>query len=145
MKIVDSNILLYAVNQEMPLHNIAREWLDNALSQSETVGFAWLALLSFVRVSTRRGVFTTPLTSDQALDIVRLWLSQPTVTVVEPTRRHLAVVQDLLKPLGVAGNLVPDAHLAALAIEHGATMCSFDNDFSRFAGLQWLDPSKPHN
>ncbi len=75
-----------------------------------------------------------------ALDEIQRWLAQPVATVVHPTDRHAAVLRDLLAPLGAGGNLTSDAHLAALAIEHGATLCSHDNDFSRFAGLRWVDP-----
>ena len=97
-------------------------------------------LLSFVRLSTRRVPMAEPLDVEHATGFVEEWLAQPCTTVVAPTHRHTAVLRDLLAPLGSGGNLVSDAHLAALAIEHGATVCSSDNDFSRFAGLRWLDP-----
>jgi toxin-antitoxin system PIN domain toxin len=104
------------------------------------VGLAWVVLLAFVRLSTKPAVFERPLGLGDALDIVDGWLAQPCVTVVQPGRRHSALVRELLEPLGTAGNLVTDAHLAALAIENGAELYSCDADFSRFVGLHWVDP-----
>lgn len=97
-------------------------------------------LLGFVRLTTRPNVFARPLTSDAALDIVDGWLGLPVTVIVHPTERHAGVLRQLLAPLGTAGNLTTDAHLAALAIEHGAELCSTDADFFRFPGLRWLDP-----
>jgi toxin-antitoxin system PIN domain toxin len=97
-------------------------------------------VLAFVRLSTRATVFTNPLTAEQALDLVDEWLALPPVTVVHPGRRHAAILRELLSAVGTAGNLVSDAHLAALAIEHGAELCSCDADFSRFPGVRWVDP-----
>jgi hypothetical protein len=104
------------------------------------VGFAWVVLLGFVRLSTTPRTNGSPWDVREALDAVDSWLAQPVATVVHPTPRHGSVLRDLLVPLGAGGNLTSDAHLAALAIEHGATLCSHDNDFSRFAGLNWVDP-----
>lgn len=110
------------------------------LSGDETVGFAWVVLLAFLRLSTNPQIFQRPLSPDRALDVAESWLRQPCVVVVEPGDRHTAVVRRLLAPLGTAGDLVSDAHLAALAIENGAELSSCDTDFSRFAGLRWVDP-----
>jgi uncharacterized protein len=140
VKIPDVNLLLYAYEPEALLHDRARDWLEEALSGSETLGLAWVALLGFVRLSTRRAAFDVPLSVEQAIGFVQEWLNQPPATVVHPTQRHAAVLRDLLAPLGAGGNLTTDAHLAALAIEHGATLCSSDNDFGRFSGLDWVDP-----
>jgi toxin-antitoxin system PIN domain toxin len=140
MKLVDANILIYAVDEAAPLHQRARKWLEEALAGPDTLGFSWLVLLAFVRLTTRAGVFNRPLTMDAAMDLVELWLSQPGVTVVHPTARHAHTLRQLLKPLGTAGNLTNDAHLAALAIEHGGEVCSCDADFQRFSGLRWHDP-----
>jgi hypothetical protein len=123
-----------------PQHEPAKKWLEDALSGAETVAFAWAALVGFIRLATSRQRFGAPWSPGQALDIVDSWLAQPVATVVHPTHRHAAVLRDLLAPLGTGGNLTSDAHMAALAIEHGATLCSHDNDFSRFAGLRWEDP-----
>jgi uncharacterized protein len=143
VKLPDANLLLYAADESSSRHRAAREWLEATLSGSETVAFAWSALLAFVRISTRATIFERPLEPEQALDIVDGWRAQPCVTVVHPTERHAAVLRELLAPLGTAGNLTTDAHLAALAIEHGALLCSGDTDFSRFQGLRWMDPLKP--
>lgn len=115
-------------------------WVDETLSGSETVALAWSVLLGFVRLSTRAVVFEHPLTGEQALDLVDQWLRLPVTTVVHPTERHADILRALLEPLGTAGNVTTDAHLAALAIEHGAQVCSTDADFSRFAGVRWVDP-----
>ncbi len=140
MRLLDLNVLIYAVDQSSPRHDPARGWLDQTLSGSDTVAFAWQVLVGFLRLSTRSAVFARPLTVDESFDIVDGWLAQPCVTIVHPTDRHPSVLRGLLKPLGAAGNLTSDAHLAALAIEHGAELCSTDVDFSRFSGVRWIDP-----
>lgn len=140
MKLVDANLLLYAVNEDAPLHAKARRWLEALLCGSETVGFAWTVLLAFLRLSTRAAVFPRPLAPEESLDLMDSWLSQPCSTVVHPGERHLRILRDLIAPLGTGGNLATDAHLAALAIEHGAELCSCDSDFSRFPGLRWRNP-----
>ena len=121
-------------------HEPARAWVEERLSGSETFAFTWVVLLAFIRLTTSPRVFQSPLSTSEALDLVDSWLAQPCVTVVHPTSRHAPVLRDLLEPLGTAGNLTTDAHLAALAIEHGAELCSTDRDFSRFAGLRWANP-----
>lgn len=141
MKLVDANVLLYAVNRDAERHELARRWLDGALSGSETVAFSWVVLLAFVRLATKTALFPEPLAADEALDRVDAWLAAPPAVVVEPTVDHARVVRDLLVPLGVGGNLVSDAHLAALAIEHRCTIVSFDHDFSRFGGIRWELPA----
>jgi uncharacterized protein len=140
VKLPDINLLLYAYDADSPRQDSAREWLEQTLSAAETVAFAWAAMVGFVRIATNPAIFERPWGAGEALDVVDEWLARPAVTVVHPTDRHAAVLRDLLTPLGAAGNLTSDAHLAALAIEHGATLCSCDNDFARFAGLRWLDP-----
>jgi toxin-antitoxin system PIN domain toxin len=140
VKLPDVNLLLYAADETSARHESARQWLEQALSGRETVAFAWLALVGFIRISTNAAIFERPRDAKEALDLVDGWLDQPCVTVIHPTDRHAAVLRELLLPLGTAGNLTNDAHLAALAIEHGATLCSCDTDFSRFQGLRWIDP-----
>ncbi len=140
MKVVDANVLLYAVNEDATKHQESREWLDAALSGGATVGFSWIVLLAFVRLSTKAGVFPHPLTVAEALGVVEAWLAQPSAVVVEPTVRHASVLADLLHAVGVGGNLVNDAHLAALAIEHHGLVVSFDRDFDRFAGVKREQP-----
>lgn len=140
MKIVDANVLLYAVNVDAPLHRKAKAWLETTLSGSEPVGFDWTVLVSFLRLSTRAGVFPRPLPLNEAFESMTRWLDQPCAEIVDPAERHLEVLQQLLSPLGTAGNLVPDAHLAALALEYGAELCSCDSDFARFPGVRWTNP-----
>lgn len=141
MLLVDANVLLHAVNSDATEHSAAREWLDRRLSETEPVAFAWVALLAFVRVGTRAGVLPSPMTVTEAFDYVEEWLSRPRSVVLHPTARHAAVLRGLLEPSGTAGNLTTDAHLAALAVEHGATLVSFDRDFGRFPGLRWRHPA----
>lgn len=140
MKLVDANVLLYAVNSDADHHERSRRWLDASLSGADTVGFAWIALLAFVRLSTREGLFPRPLSMDEAMDRVDAWLAAPPAVVLEPTIEHSRVLRSLLEPLTTAGNLVNDGHLAALAVEHKCEIVSFDNDFSRFAGVRWQEP-----
>ncbi len=121
MKLVDANLLLYAVDETSPHHRAAKRWLEERLSGAETVAFAWAVLLAFVRLATNPRVFELPLTLEEALEIVDSWLAQPQATVLDPTDRHSRLLRELLAPLGTAGNLTSDAHLAALAIEHGAS------------------------
>lgn len=140
MKLVDTNLLLYAVDERSPHHAIAKTWLEEQLSVSETFAFAWFVLLAFLRLATNPRVFAAPLAADAALRRVDSWLDQPNTTIVHPTNRHSALLRELLAPLGTAANLVNDAHLAALAIEHGAELCSGDRDFARFPRVRWLNP-----
>ena len=141
MKLVDANVLLYAVNEDARHHEASRRWLDDALSGGATVAFAWVALLAFVRLSTRVDLFPSPLTVDGAFDRVESWLGATTAVVVEPTTAHSRILRDLLQGVGAGGNLVNDGHLAALAVEHRCEVVSYDNDFSRFAGVSWESPT----
>ncbi len=140
MKLLDVNLLLYAVNANAALHSRARAWLEGILTGTETVAFSWNVLLAFLRLATRPGLFERPLPVETALDLVDRWLAQPPATVIHPGPRHLRILRDLLAPWGTGGNLTSDAHLAALAIEHGAELCSCDADFARFPGLRWRNP-----
>ena len=140
MILVDANILIYAVNREAPLHAAAKSWWEKTVSGNETVGLSWVVLLAFLRLTTRPNLFPKPLRIEAALDIVAAWLEQPSVTVVHPGPRHVEMLRDLLLPVGTGGNLASDAHLAALALEHGAELCSSDHDFARFRPLKWRNP-----
>ena len=140
MKLPDVNLLIYAIDEDAVRHAKARGWLEEVLSGTEAVAFAWAVLLGFVRILTNPVALENPLSADEALDYVDGWLGQPVADVVHPTPKHASLLRELLEPLGAAGNLSSDAHLAALAIEHGAELCSCDTDFARFAGLRWLDP-----
>lgn len=142
MQLVDANVLLYAVNTSSPRHEEAHEWLDHSLGGGETVGFAWIVLLAFVRLATHAAVFPRPLALPDALAVLRSWLGRPTAVVVEPTARHADVLAGLLLPVGTGGNLVNDAHLAALSLEHGCEIVSYDADFARFSGVRWRTPGQ---
>ena len=137
MKLPDLNILLYTVNQASPHHAQARTWLELALGGNESVALDWQVLVGFIRISTHKTILPQPLTIEQALQFVDEALHAPAAQVTHPTERHASLVGRLLLGAGIAGNLANDAHLAALAIEHGATLVSFDRDFSRFAGLSF--------
>lgn len=140
MKLVDANVLLYAVNSASDRHTPARRWLDRALSGADTVGLAWVPLLAFIRLSTKVGLFPHPLPVDEALSRVVEWCAAPNAVAVAPTPRHADILGQLLRPLGSGGNLVNDAHLAALSVEHRATVVSYDSDFGRFDGVSWSTP-----
>lgn len=141
MNLVDANVLLYAVNTAADQHERSRRWLDGALGDGGPVGFAWLPMLAFIRLATKPGLFPRPLPVDDALGQVEDWLQHPASVVVEPTARHGSVLAGLVRELGTGGNLVSDAHLAALAVEHGATIVSFDSDFERFSGVRVVQPT----
>jgi toxin-antitoxin system PIN domain toxin len=132
VNIVDVNVLLYAVNNRSVRHRQAHGWLTRQLAGNGTVGFAWTALLGFVRVGTSRSILPSPMTSDQAFDVLDGWLAPPAAVIVEPTVRHRAILRGLLAAAGTAGNLTNDAHLAALAVEYGGAVATFDRDFERF-------------
>ena len=141
MKLVDAHVLLYAVNTDAPHHVESRQWLDAALSGGASVAFSWIALLAFVRLATKVALFPLPLTVDEAFDRVDAWLGAAPAVLVEPTIHHARVVRSLLVATGVGGNLVSDAHLAALSIEHRCQIVSYDYDFSRFEGVDWATPA----
>lgn len=142
MKLVDANVLLYAVNEDAVHHETARRWLDDALGGGDTVGFAWVALLAFVRLATKEGLFARPLSVEAAMAQVEDWISAPGGRVIHPGANHSAVLTQCLTEVGRGGNLVNDAHLVALAREHRAQIASYDNDFSRFPGITWRTPDE---
>jgi uncharacterized protein len=136
MVIVDANVLLYAVDSASAHHAPARRWLDGSLAGAEAVGLAWVALLAFVRIGTNPSILPRPMTADEATDQVERWIEAPAAVVAQPTARHASLLRGLLQATGTAGNLTTDAHLAALAVEHGAAIVSFDRDFARFPGVR---------
>ena len=140
MRLVDANVLLHAVNEGSSQHETARRWLDGSLAGRDRVGFAWLVLTAFLRLSTHSSVFARPLSTDQAIGVASEWTAAQNAVIVTPGPTHLAVLQQLLRGTGTGGNLVNDAHLAALALEHRADVVSYDNDFTRFAGVRWFRP-----
>jgi uncharacterized protein len=140
MKLVDINLLIYAINKDTPHHSKAKIWLEESLSNEEPFGFAWIVILGFLRIVTNSRIMPAPLSPELAIAIVDDWLQQPPSLTVVPSQRHWSILKELLPPLGTAANLTSDAHLAALAIEHGARLYSTDNDFTRFQPLRWTNP-----
>jgi toxin-antitoxin system PIN domain toxin len=140
MKIVDINLLIYAINKDTPHHSKAKKWLEDSLSSDEPFGFAWIVILGFLRIITNGRIMPNPLTPEVAIEMVDDWLRQPPSISVVPSHQHWSIFKELLTPLGTAANLTSDAHLAALAIEYGARLFSTDNDFSRFQSLRWTNP-----
>ncbi|MBI4868658.1 MAG: PIN domain-containing protein [Candidatus Wallbacteria bacterium] len=133
MKLVDLNLLLYAVNRDSPHHGAALTWWEDAVNGKEAVGLCWPVILGFLRLSTRRGLFPSPLSVEQAIGVVDGWLSQPRVRVLAPVADLWPSLRTTLELAGTAGNLTTDAHLAALAVDSGATLYSTDSDFARFS------------
>lgn len=140
MILVDASLLVYAHVSSAVSHTAARAWLDGQLNGSSQVGLPWASLLAFVRLVSNPRVFARPRTVAQAWAQVEDWLALPVVWIPEATERHKDVLAGLLANASFRSNLVPDAHLAALALEHGLTLCSADGDFARFAGLRWKNP-----
>lgn len=142
MILLDANILLYAEDQLSPYHKIAREWWDDQLSGYSPVCLCWTVIGAFIRIGTNPRVFNHPLSLEQALSRVQSWLDQPCTRIVHPTSQHWSIFRKILIEGQAAANLVTDAHLAALAIEHGCELISTDSDFSRFPGIKWRNPFK---
>lgn len=142
MRVVDANVLLYAINEDAKHHETALEWLDRALTGEDTVGFNWIVMLAFVRLSTRPDIFQAPLSTAEAFAQLDDWIAAPGGRVLHPGERHLGILSSLLDDVGTGGNLVNDAHIAALAIEHRASVVTYDNDFARFAQVRAHTPAQ---
>lgn len=143
MKVVDLNILIYAVNRDTVHHAKAKRWLERAMQGAEPVALPWSVLLGFVRIATNPRIMPGPLSPEQAMSIADGWLEQPIVRVLDPGDEHWRILKELLQETGTAGNLTTDAHLAALVIETGSTLYSSDSDFARFENLKWINPLRP--
>ena len=140
MNLLDANLLLYAEDSLAQHHDTARTWWDARLSGSDPVALCWPVLTAFIRIGTNPRLHQRPLTLDEAIARVQSWLDQPCVQVIGPTEQHWAIFQDLLRKGKATANLVSDAHLAALAIEHNCILQSSDSDFARFRSLKWNNP-----
>ena len=140
MILVDANLLIYAQVRDFPQHEAARDWLDGRLNGSAPVGLPWPSLLAFLRLTTNPRVFKRPEPMADAWRQVLAWVGNESAWIPQPTVRHAEIIGGLLAAHGMQANLVPDAHLAALAIEHGLVLCSTDGDFARFSGLRWENP-----
>lgn len=143
MNLVDANLLIYAVDRDSPQHRQALTFVEGSFSSAEPVGLAWVVILAFLRLTTRVGILKRPLAPSAALGLVSEWLELPNVEIVTPGDHHFRILCNLLEGAGTAGNLTSDAHLAALAIEKGARLCSADHDFARFPGLRYVNPFAP--
>ena len=140
MILVDANLLVYARAESLPQHERARAWLDEQLNGTAKVGLPWASILAFLRVMTNPRILERPEPIGNAWRQASAWLHVPVVWGPQPTEHHREVLGDLLREHDIAANLVPDTHLAALAIEHGLTLCSADGDYGRFTRLRWHNP-----
>ena len=140
MILIDANLLIYAHVNNLPQHFIAKGWLDECLNASAPVGLPWPSLLGFLRIVTNPRIFERPESIKDAWKQVKEWLECPSAWIPRPAERHVEILEGLLVALNISANLVPDAHLAALAIEHGLILCSADGDFGRFPDLKWQNP-----
>jgi len=140
MILVDTNLLVYAAVTTAEGHMPAKTWLDDKLNGPAPVGLPWSSLLGFLRITTNSRIFNPPLSSGQAWSVINYWLDCPAVWIPGPTEKHRDVLQNIMEEVKPTRNLVPDAHLAALALEHGLILCSTDSDFSRFPTLKWENP-----
>ena len=144
MTLIDVNLLLNAHDSDSIHHEAARIWLENTFSEPAAVGLPWAAILGFLRISTNLRLCPNGPSLAEAIAVVAGWLDQPLVTILHPGERHWEILRRLLVEWQAPGPLVMDAHLAALAIEHGATLATADRDFSRFPGLRVVNPLSPH-
>lgn len=140
MILIDANLLLYAYHPKARQHGASRAWLEAMLRGPELVRFAWLTLWAFLRIGTNPRVFERPLSTAEAEAVISSWLARPAAGILEPGERHWEILRALLRDGQAAGPLVMDAVLAAIALEHGAVLCTTDRDFSRFPGLKWTNP-----
>lgn len=142
MIIPDVNLLLYAHNEDSSLYLKASTWWTNIISKEMSLGLPWIIIVAFIRLITSQSVLPHPTSSDQAIDIVNSWLELSNVQVIEPGRKHLNILREILKQGNATSRLTTDAHIAALAIEYSAEIHSNDLDFARFSGLKFHNPLK---
>jgi toxin-antitoxin system PIN domain toxin len=140
VRLVDLNILLYAINADSPHHRAAKTWIEDTIGGVETVALPWIVILGFLRIATSRHIFAKPLAPEDAVAVVDGWLGRSNVVALSAGPEHWRILRQLVSGAGTAGNLTTDAHLAALAIEHGCELCSTDADFGRFPQLAWINP-----
>ena len=140
MILTDANLLIYAYNESSPEHRAARSWLRTTLAGPEPVAFSWIALMAFARVATNKKIFAKPYSTNEAFEVIENWLSAPGSLILTPGDKHLAIVKRLANEGPVYGAALTDAHIAALAIEHGVVLATTDSDFKSFKGLKVLNP-----
>ncbi len=141
MILVDANLLLYAYDVESPYHRASRRWLEEELSSGRPIALALVTLLAFVRIASDRRVFTHPVAPADACSLIEDWLALPNVRLLQPGPRTWTILSELCESGQARGAMVMDAHLAALAVEHGASIASADRDFTRFPGIELLNPT----
>lgn len=140
MTILDANILLYAYNADAPQKKAAAAWLTDLFDSGEAIALPWVTVWAFARIATNARIFSSPLTPEQVFGVIRDWLSIPGIVALQPGPRHLELLERMVREHRAVGPLMTDAILAAHALENGATLASTDQDFSRFAGLRWVNP-----
>lgn len=140
MKLLDANLFLYAYHSSSVHHRAAKQWIEEAFSEAAPVCLSWQTVTAFIRISTAARVFDAPFSITQCIEIVNSWLAVPSVRMLTPGERHWEILGKLLAGAQCRGPLVMDAHLAALALEHGAALYTTDKDFTRFEGLRIVNP-----
>ena len=140
MILVDVNLLIYAIDRDSPHHRKAHSWFEGVLNGSEMIGLSWIVALAFLRITTRAGLLREPMSVEEAVSYCQSWLDLASVRLVAPGPHHWPIFRNLLLSVGTAGNLTSDVHLAAMALEHGCTIYSADNDFKRFPGITHVNP-----
>jgi toxin-antitoxin system PIN domain toxin len=140
VRIVDTSILIPAVSPSLPHHDAARSALEDAINGDRAVGLCWVVVNTFLRLTTKPGLFASPCTIGEAWDLVDAWLEHPNVRVVQETEEHARLWSELLRGSGAGGDLTTDAWIAAIALAHGASVLALDSDFARFPGLRWESP-----
>lgn len=140
MIVPDVNVLIHAAHAGSSHHAAARTWWEEVLSSDAPVGLPWVVATGFIRIVTNARILQAPYTPVEAMDIVDGWLARPSVIAIGPGRSHAKILRSFLEPLERGGNLVPDAHIAAITVEHDGTLWSSDRGFAKFEGLRWKDP-----
>lgn len=138
--LLDANLLLYADDELSPFHGRTRHWLTKSLNGEARIGLPWNSALAYLRLRTNPRIYRSPLSGPDACRRVRRWLEAPAAWVPQPTDRHAAVLTGLIERYHLSANAIPDAHLAALAIEYGVAVASADTDFARFTEVRWINP-----
>jgi toxin-antitoxin system PIN domain toxin len=138
--LIDANLLVYAISRTAPQHEAAEAWLEGVLSGDTRVGLPWESLLAVARITTNPRIFSPPVAPDAVWSVIDSWLQVPIVWIPQPTEQHAEVLGRLITSYRLSGDQIPDAHLAAIAIEHGLEICSADTDFARFTEVRWVNP-----
>jgi len=136
----DANIVLYAYNEDAPQHTRAKQWIEEQFSLPVSFGLSWQVITAFLRISTNPRAFPQPFDLAEAIEIVDEWIALPNIEILTPTGNHWTIFQSLIVEGNTKAALMMDAHLAALAIEHGTTLATTDRDFSKFSSFKTINP-----